>query len=451
MLTRARNLLATMRSETGIALPAMMSIMLILGMLTAGVLVTAQADTPTARRDQDRKLAYGAAEAGIQNYLFRLQHDLDLWTQCDQISGTKFVNPTWNGSGADPRVFRTLPGTEAQYTVELLPATGYTQCSTSNPSVSLVQNGLIRIRSTGRVRGIKRSLIAKFRRRSFLDFLYFTDIESLDPAWYTRYVSGAPTIPDITQWASDNCGWYRDGRSSKTYSGKWYDAGNVGHSFTQKCGEIQFAAGDALNGPVHTNDEFLVCGHPIFGRTIDDSIEVSASSPGWRSACSSSSPTFRGTYNASAPILTMPPTNTQLRDTTDPSYIFTGQDHDRAEPHQHDGERHDDGLPGQRADLRPERHLRAEPEDVRPVQLARRLRGRLRQRELRRLADDREPEGHHHQRQHHELQRLARGADRRPVHPHLPPDHEPRHEQRHVQQRDRLAERTQRSWPRSSP
>jgi len=325
MLTRARTLFATLRSETGIALPAMMSIMLVLGILTAGVLVTVQADTPLARRDQDRKLAYGAAEAGIQNYLFRLQHDLDLWTQCDQISGTKFVNPAWNGSGTDPRVFRTLPGTEAQYTVELLPATGYTQCSTSNPSVSLVQNGLIRIRSTGKVRGIKRSLIAKFRRRSFLDFLYFTDIESLDPAWYTRYVSGAPTIPDITQWASDNCGWYRDGRSGKTYSGKWYDSGNVGHNFTQKCGEIQFAAGDTLDGPVHTNDEFLVCGHPTFGRTIDDSVEVSASSPGWRSACSNSSPTFKGTYNASAPILTMPPTNTQLRDTTDPAYIFTGK------------------------------------------------------------------------------------------------------------------------------
>ena len=101
MLKRARTLFATLRSDAGIALPAMMWIMLILGALTAGVLVTAQADTPTARRDQDRKLAYGAAEAGIQNYLFRLQHDLDLWTQCDQISGTKFVNPTWNGSGTD--------------------------------------------------------------------------------------------------------------------------------------------------------------------------------------------------------------------------------------------------------------------------------------------------------------------------------------------------------------
>ena len=325
MLKRARTLFATLRSESGIALPAMMSIMLVLGILTAGVLVTAQADTPLARRDQDRKLAYGAAEAGIQNYLFRLQHDLDLWTQCDQISGTKFVNQAWNGSGTDPRVIRPLPGTEAQYSVELLPATGYTQCDTANPSNSLVQNGLIRIRSTGRVRGIKRSLIAKFRRRSFLDFLYFTDIESLDPAWYTRYVSGAPTIPDITTWASDNCGWYRDGRSSKRYNGNWYDASNHAHSISQSCGEIQFAAGDALNGPVHTNDEFLVCGHPIFGRTIDDSVEVSASSPGWRSACSNSSPTFRGTYNASAPIHTMPPTNGQLRDTTDPAYIFTGK------------------------------------------------------------------------------------------------------------------------------
>ena len=155
----------------------MMSIMLILGALTAGVLVTAQADTPLARKDQDRKLAYGAAEAGIQNYLF---------PPAARPRSVDAVRPDLGDEVRQPHVERQrhrsarLPhasGTEAQYTVELLPATGYTQCSTTNPSVSLVQNGLIRIRSTGRVRGIKRSLVAKFRRRSFLDFLYFTDIE----------------------------------------------------------------------------------------------------------------------------------------------------------------------------------------------------------------------------------------------------------------------------------
>lgn len=315
---------ASLRSEIGIALPAMMAIMLVLSTLTVGVVVTVQADTPVARNDQDRKLAYGAAEAGVQNYLFRLQRDVDLWTKCTNLAGSPFVSQVWNGSGGDPRSWRSLPGTEAQYAVELLPATGHSQCSTSNPSTSLIQDGQIRIRSTGRVRGIKRSLVAKFRRRSFLDFLYFTDIESLDPAWYTRYVNGAPTVPDITQWASDNCGWQRDGRASRRYSGNWYNAQNQPTAFTQRCVEIQFAPGDVLNGPVHTNDEFLICGSPIFGRTIDDQIEVSASRPGWRSACSGSNPTFRGTYNASAPLLTLPPTNTALRDTTLPNYTFTG-------------------------------------------------------------------------------------------------------------------------------
>ncbi len=326
MLTAMKDLRAALRSERGIALPAMMSLMLVLGILTAGVVMTVQADTPQARRDQDRKLAYGAAEAGLQNYLFRLQHDLDLWTKCTNISGPPFVNQVWNGSGADPRAWRSLPGAEAQYTVELLPANGASSCNPANPSGTVVQNGQIRVRATGKVRGVKRSIIGKFRRRSFLDYLYFTDIESLDPAWYTRYVSGWPTIPDITQWASDNCGWYRDGRASKRYNGNKYNALNQPTAVTNlRCGEIQFANSDVLNGPVHTNDELLICGRPTFGRTVDDQIEVSASSPGWRSACSGSSPRFLGTYNASAPLLTMPPTNTQLRDTTNPAYIFTGR------------------------------------------------------------------------------------------------------------------------------
>ena len=40
------------------------------------------------------------------------------------------------------------------------------------------------------------------------------------------------------------------------------------------CAEIQFADGDAINGPMHTNDDILICGTPTFGRDSADSIEV---------------------------------------------------------------------------------------------------------------------------------------------------------------------------------
>ncbi len=96
--------------EAGIALPAMMGIMLVLAILTAGIINTVQADTPTARQDQDRKAAYAAAEAGMNAYLFRLANNPDVWANCTSIGGTQFVNQQWNGSGADPRAWRNVPG-----------------------------------------------------------------------------------------------------------------------------------------------------------------------------------------------------------------------------------------------------------------------------------------------------------------------------------------------------
>ncbi len=330
LMNGIRGIRRRLSSELGIALPAVMGMMLVMATLTAAVVTTTQSDTPNARRDQDRKAAYGAAEAGLNAYLFRLSRDSEVWTQCTSISGTPFVNQPWDGTGADPRTWRALPSSAAQYTVELLPKAGQSACSTGDPAGTMIANGQLRLRATGRMRGTKRSIIAKLRRRSFLDFMYFTDIETLDPAWYTRYVNGAPTTPDITGWATANCGYYRDGRGNQTYNGVYYDALNRPQNVRQDCVEIQFAGSDVLNGPMHTNDEILVCGRPRFGRTPDDALEVSASPRsggfnGWRASCSGASPDFRGSWSPSSPILTMPPANDQLRDQTDSAYIYTGR------------------------------------------------------------------------------------------------------------------------------
>jgi hypothetical protein len=311
--------------ERGIAMPALAGIMLVLSVITAAVLTNVTTDTVSARKDQDRKIAYSAAEAGANNYLFRLQQDPHVWTRCTSLSGTPFVSQAWNGSGADPRIWRSLPGSASTYAVELVPKPGQSSCDTSNPVGTMMDNGILRIRSTGRSRGVKRSIVTKFRRKSFLDFLYFTHIESLDPAWYTRYVGGAPTSPDITAWAAANCGWWRDGRGDREYNGYWYDEDNDAHEFDQDCTEIQFAANDVVRGPMHTNDEFYICKSPTFGRTSNDAIEVAAGDPGWRSACSDSAPNFVGTFDTDAGVMEMPPTNSTLRAQTLPDYIFTGR------------------------------------------------------------------------------------------------------------------------------
>jgi hypothetical protein len=149
----------------------------------------------------------------------------------------------------------------------------------------------MQIRSTGLSGSVRRSVVATFRRTGFLDFLYFTDFETEDP--------------QVTS-SSQVCNVYRRaGRSSL-------------------CPRIVFAGADAVKGPLHTNDDLLVCGSPTFGRTPADKIEVSAPAPGYSSSCGSGSPNFKGTFATDAKVLTLPATNSTLASVAQPGYLLTG-------------------------------------------------------------------------------------------------------------------------------
>ena len=136
---------------------------------------------------------YAAAEAGLNFYCYHLNQDNDYWTKCDAVPAPNTtelnpVNQAWTGAGADPRRWRNVPGSTAQYTVELLPAAGYTTCIAGDQK-SLVDltTGTFRLRFTGRpspTSKLRRSVVATFRRDGFLNFLYFTDFEDLDPQAY---------------------------------------------------------------------------------------------------------------------------------------------------------------------------------------------------------------------------------------------------------------------------
>jgi hypothetical protein len=259
------------------------------------------------------------------------------------------VNQAWNGVGADPRRWRNVPGSAAQYAIELIPANGNTSCVASNAEATMIDSatGTFRIRSTGISRGVKRSIVATFRRRGFLDYLYFTDFETADPTWYALDSAGRQTRsgsspsytgPDLLTWAGtpdpvtrpNVCGntYWRDGRGSLNWSGQVFDtfnSPNTWKSLSDNCSEIQFAPQDVINGPLHTNDDLLICGSPDFGRTSQDRIEESG--PGWRgsSNCSGNNPTFNGTFAPNSPVLTLPPTDVSLKNVVDPGYLFTGQ------------------------------------------------------------------------------------------------------------------------------
>jgi len=312
------SLVARLRQQGGFTMVTVMGVMLVGTLFTAAAVAAADGDIFASSTDADQKKALAAAEAGVNDYQFRLDRDLTYWSKCATPPNPSAVNQRWNGVGADPRRWRNVPGSTSKYTIELLPANGATSCSTTQPETSMIDanTNTFRVRATGAAARAKRSVVATFKRRSFLDYVYFTDLETADPT----FLAGEG---GFATWAAQRCvKWWRDGRGSELYTASTPD---------RRCTEISFTDGENIKGPFHTNDEILICGDPTFGERADDQIEMSGpgvnqSGNGWRSCSSrSSQPNFVGALRPRSPVLQLPLSNSKLKTIADPAYRFTGE------------------------------------------------------------------------------------------------------------------------------
>lgn len=308
MRMRLRNPLG---GEAGYTMIAVVGAISLVSMLAAATLAATNGDINLVQRDVDYKRAHAAAQAGLADYSFHLNNDNSYWARCTNVPEPNAVNL----QGAKTLKKRMMPGsTDASYAIELVPATGQTECKTAKPIESMLEqsgpnSGSFRIRSIGYVGKAKVSLIATFKRASLLDYVYFTQLETSDPVtyWTQKMIEGAGT--QCTKF-------YREGRQNQNIPGT-----------SQRCVELNFFSGDEVKGPLHTNDELLVCGAPKFGRTAADPIEVGASPQGWRgnTGCSGNKPNFVGPFVTTAPVLKPPSTNGRLKAIAGPSYTYSCQ------------------------------------------------------------------------------------------------------------------------------
>jgi|tagenome__1003787_1003787.scaffolds.fasta_scaffold20984329_6 Tfp pilus assembly protein PilX len=292
-----QQLIRRLRGERGFTTVVVMMMLLVGGLLVAGAFAASDGDTSVARKDQYYKQAYAAAEAGVNYYLSHLAQNTNYWSNCYtspiQSPGTAFSTGTSTA----------IPGSEGRYEIELLKAPGYAGACSATVTNSVIDpsTGQLAIRSTGIYRGVRRSIIATFKRQGFLNYLWFTDFETPDPLTYSD-----PTT------AQSKCAMYvRDGRD------------------LSYCNDQSFITGDGVNGPTHTNDEFLMCGTPSFGRTNNGNVDkIEASDPsGWRSSCAGSSPSFNGVTSWGAANLQLPTSNSAIKSYANANWIFTGPVH----------------------------------------------------------------------------------------------------------------------------
>ena len=273
-------------SEEGIAIITVILVGTVMLALVVTTLTYATSSQRVARRDQDWNAALAAAEAGLDDYTTRMNNDATYTQWSNTPNRPDTANPAMNGT------FVRIPGADNEGTFR------YT-IDTSKFAV----DGTIAITSTGRVRTVNRTVRATLRRRTFLDYLYYTEYETKDPE---AYGSGDSYTPAQAQ---TNCG-----------NRHYYDSPPPATA----CTDIQFGPNDVIRGPLHSNDAMRMAG----GSRFLGAVTTSWVGSGGRRyiPTSSSSPIFaRAGDPAYAEPITMPPSNSALKaDAASNGCVFTG-------------------------------------------------------------------------------------------------------------------------------
>jgi hypothetical protein len=312
-------------AEDGFTMIVAIGALALVTVLTITAFVATRGDIPSFFGNSSQQQAYAAAQAGIQQYLFDLDQNNQFWEQCvpSPANGINQVGSTANR--------RFAPGSSTEsYAIELMPVTGYTSCLTSDPVDSMIQpisspvSGAIRIRATGFSGKAQRTIVAVLRESTFLDYVWFTQYETDDPIVQT--IKAGCTVGNCpgSSWstvlgkAQTQCAQYwRDNRGKTAFYNSTY------------CDQIFFINGDNIQGPLHTDDEFAVCGSPTFGRNLNDPIEIGApliqgdngeSNEGY-GGCTAT-PTNLGAVAHGAPIYDPPSGNSSLQQAA--GLTFTG-------------------------------------------------------------------------------------------------------------------------------
>lgn len=268
--------------EEGIALISVIGFSAVIGLLVVALTSFTIGQVRLADRDADWISALSAAEAGVDDYLSRLNDDSNYWLY-DAANPPPVANPAFDG-------FVPLPGpaNDATFTYRV-------------DSAATLASGGVNLSVTGDVDGQQRVVEVLLRRQGFLDYLYFTNFETVDPEAYA-------TAADRT-WAATNCNrhaWATPARDSRCSNIVFY-------------GDPTFS--DDIDGPLHSNDTLRVFGTPAFNGTTTSS---DPNAPRWIDVGGAGVPTFAEGQIDFQELLDLPPNNRSLIRQTDPALGNTG-------------------------------------------------------------------------------------------------------------------------------
>jgi len=312
------------RDERGVALVLTISVSAALALLVTSLLGYGLSTLRQSRDSQDRLAALAAAEAGVDDYLSRLNRDENYWQyNASNPPPPSTPNPALTG-------FTPVPGDANEGAFTYVP-----------DASTVATDGVVVLTSTGRVRSQERTVRVLLRSATVLDYLYYTEYETTDPSAYTRwqtssnpvtYVYGATAQAQADAWChkhrydvwTNPNGAVQTGRDSRCADISWFGDGN---------------SRDVVEGPFHTNDIIVVNGDPHF---------LGTASTAWAGGYTESRRWYDGElsnqYNSAlstpyfalsprtddmvyAPPVTMPPSNTAIKAQAaigGPGCLYTG-------------------------------------------------------------------------------------------------------------------------------
>lgn len=249
-MSRRSRVLARLRGEDeGSGLVLVVGSMMVLAMLSLTALAYTLSSQRFARYDQDFSGAMAAAQAGVDDFISRLNRQDGYGTVVD------CANLAWKGPSTGTNACGWGPATPVGWqpldvhdTAKSAGAFHYSVDATSSRTT-----GTITLTVTGRVDSVFRTIETTIGKGGSTDYVYYTDFESADPANVQAY--DPATTAGWSTAQKNACGI--NGYGSALY----YYQGRSG----QGCVEITFIGGDELDGEVFTNDAILSTAQNVGG------------------------------------------------------------------------------------------------------------------------------------------------------------------------------------------
>ena len=227
-----------------------------------------------------------------------------------------------------------------------------------NTVEDVARTGSLRLKVTGTVTSAagltKRTLVASLQPVGFLKYVYYTDLETIDPVLYSAYapvtVNGSSggtngntvdTYIANPAWVEQVCAKrYWEGRVAplsytSTTSNNYYVyqtkfgspvgtyAGVTGRNvvLTNGCRDLQWVTGDVVDGPLHTNDALYITQAPLFKNSFSKAPAVETSwldgspvpPPAGGRWWGGGTPDPAGQQPVAQPLVQLPDSNTSLK------------------------------------------------------------------------------------------------------------------------------------------